>query len=279
MPAVATNIHPTAIVDPSAQLGDGVTIGPGAIIGPGCIVGDGSRLQAGAILVENTTLGARNDVHAGAILGGDPQDRSFNRGDDVGSLIIGDQNVFREGVTLNRGVGSAGPTRIGHGNYFMACSHAGHNCIVGNGNNFANGSCLAGHVHVGDHCFISAHAGVHQFVTIGDLVMMRGIAGVSMHVPPFVVVRNINNVVCLNSVGLRRCKDFSSDELHELREAFGIVYRGRSARTLSRALEAAQARQWGRAAAQFFDFIQRMIAADPPRSRGICPARHMLKNT
>lgn len=279
MPTAATNIHPTAIVDPSAQLGEGVAIGPGAIIGPGCLVGDGSRIGAGAILVENTALGAHNNVHAGAILGGEPQDRSFNRDDDVGSLIVGDRNVFREGVTLNRGVGTAGPTRVGHDNYFMACAHVGHNCIVGNDNNFANGAVLAGNVHVGDRCFFSAHAGVHQFVTIGDLVMMRGNSGVTMHVPPFVIVRDINNVVSLNSIGLRRSQDFSSEELHELREAFGIVYRDRSSKTLSRALEEAQSRQWGRAAAQFFEFIQREFAAQPPRNRGICPARSMPENT
>ena len=279
MPATAINIHSTAIVDPSAQLGEGVEIGPGAIIGPGCVVGDGSHVHAGAILIENTTLGAGNDVHSGAVLGGDPQDRSFNRDDDVGALIIGDQNIFREGVTLSRGVGAAGPTRVGDENYFMACSHAGHNCVVGDGNNFANGAVLAGHVHIGNRNFLSAHVTVHQFVTIGDLVMMRGQAGATMHVPPFVIVRDINNIVSLNSVGLRRSNRFSSEELHELREAFGIVYRGRCGRTLSRALEAARARQWGRAASEFFNFIHRELAAQPPRNRGICPARSMSKNT
>lgn len=264
-------IHSTAIVDPAAALAEDVRIDAGAYVGPGCHLGPRTRVLTRAIVLENTSLGADNEVHPYAVLGGDPQDRAFDRDVDPGELIIGDRNIFREGVTISRGAGDAGPTRIGSDCFFMAYSHAGHNAIVGDGVVMTNHAAIAGHVRLGDRCVLSAHALVHQFCDVGAYAMFQAYAGVSMHTPPYVIVaRHDNAAAGLNLVGLRRSGEFEREDLTQIKEAHRLIYRGD--RIFTRALEEAQRREWRPAARRFIEFIRQALEQPPPRDRGVVAA-------
>ena len=266
----APSVHPTAHVDDSARLGEGVVVERGCVVGPGCVVGAGTRLMAGSMLVEHTTLGERNVLHPYAVLGGDPQDFKFTRDNGPGELIIGDGNVFREQVTINRGAGAAGPTRIGSGCMFMAGAHAGHNAVVGDKVILANCASIAGHARVGDGCVLSAYCGVHQFTIVGEMAMFQGLTGASAHAPPFVILKEINIVAGLNRVGLRRSGKFTAQELGELKEAFRLIYRRRT--PMRDALAAADERTWTGPAARFLSFIREAMAMAPPYKRALCDA-------
>lgn len=263
-------VHRTAVVDPTAVLGESVEVGPGAYVGPRCEIGAGCRLLPNAVVLTHTILGAGNVVHPGAVIGGDPQDRKFNPA-VPGRLLVGDNNIFREGVTINRSVGDDRPTRIGSGCMFMTSSHVGHNSVVEDGVTMANGAAIAGHAVLGAGCFLSSHTAVHQFCTIGELVMFQHGAGTSQHVPPFVLLANgINRVVGLNRVGLTRSARFNSADRDDLKEAYKLLYRGRDERMLGEALGEANGRQWGRCAEMFLGFVRDALAWDPPRRRGVC---------
>ncbi len=270
---MGAQVHPTAEAHASATLEEGVQVGAGAIIGPECVIGAGTRIREHAVIVERTRMGEGNDVHPGAVLGGDPQDRSFDAratGEDRGLLLIGSGNVFREGSTFSRGAGEAGPTRIGDGGYFMTCAHAGHNCVIGDQMTMANGAALAGHVRVGDGCFLSAHVSVHQFCDVGEMVMFQASSAVSMHAPPYVVLSGPNGVVGLNKVGLRRSGRFTPEELSELKEAFRLFYAEERRRDFSARLEEAAHRSWSGPAARFVGFMREAASMAPPRNRGVC---------
>jgi UDP-N-acetylglucosamine acyltransferase len=270
-----TSIHPNAVIDPSAVLGDDVVIDHGAFVGPNCVVGAGTHLRPYSVLVENFTLGEHNEVHEYAVLGGDPQDRKFDRAKDVGSLVIGDRNIFREHVSVNRGCGGAGPTTIGDNVFFMAGSHAGHNVKVADDVVLANCVMLAGHVRVGKGTFIGGGAGVHQFVIVGDRVMMQGHASITMHVPHYVMAAQSNDIYGLNRVGLRRCGEFTREEIMEVKDAFRVAFsegavdkRG----VLDRALE----RDWGKPALAFLTFCRAALDMEAPYNRGlVSPSRAM----
>jgi len=271
MPGVGTEttVHRTAEIDPAAVLGAGVTVGPGAVVGPGCVIGDGCRIGPRAVIVRRTTLGASCAVHAGAVLGDDPQDRAY-REDDPGSLEIGSRVIVREFVTLHRGAGKAGPTVIGDGCYLMACSHVGHNCRVGAGVVLTNYAGLAGHVRVGDGCVFSGHAAAHQFCDIGEGCMFQAGARVSQHVPPFCIVhRDGNRTAGINAVGLRRA-GVSRASIDEVRRVYSLLFR--SGRLLPAALKDAASRGWGPEATRMIEFCQRALALEPPRARGVCRA-------
>lgn len=220
----AVVIHPTAVVDPGARLHPGCRIGPHAVIdahvelGPGCIVGPGVYLTG------HTTAGARNVFHAGAVIGDAPQDLKYAGAPT--RLRIGDDNVFREHVTLHRSTRESGDTVIGNGNLLMAGSHVGHDCTVGDRNILANGSLLAGHVHVGDRAFISGNCLVHQMCRVGRLALMQGGSAISKDLPPFCIARGDNGVAGLNVIGLRRAGIPAGERL-ELRRAYHRIFRSR----------------------------------------------------
>jgi len=273
MATITTDIHPDAEVHETAELGEGVRVERGAVIGPHCRVGAGSRIMTRAILLEHVEMGRDNVAHPYAVLGGDPQDFKFDREQDPGRLVIGDGNVFREGVTLNRGAGEAGPTTIGDGCYLMANAHAGHNAKIGDRVVMANNVCMAGHAMVGDACIFSAGTLVHQYTRLGRMIMLRGMGGIAMHAPPFVIARDgISQIVSLNLVGLRRA-GFSKEEMASLKEAYRLFYRTRRAgrATFADALEEADKRQWSPAAQEFVDFIRWALSQKPPFDRGVCP--------
>ena len=197
-------IHPSAVIDPQATLGQGVRVGPYAVIEAQVNVGDDCHIGAHALLSGPLTLGPRNTVGAHAVLGQAPQDHGY-QGEPT-SVVIGSDNVFREFVTIHRAsTKEEGITRIGDHNLLMAYSHVGHDGQLGSFITIANAAQLAGHVQVADRAYISALVGVHQFVHIGTLALLGGGAVVTQDVAPFCMVTgNRARLRGLNTTGLRR---------------------------------------------------------------------------
>jgi UDP-N-acetylglucosamine acyltransferase len=275
IPTPTPRIDPTAYVHPTAELGDGVVIGRHAYVGPGCALGDGTVLMHNATVLAHTRMGSRNVVHPGAVLGGDPQDRAFNP-DVPGALHVGDDNIFREGVTVSRSTGEDRPTRIGSRCMFMACSHAGHNALVGDGVVLVNSAVLAGWTEVGNGATLSGFCGVHQFCRVGEGVMFRGRAIATKHVPPFVVMTEFNQVVGLNRVGIRRNPNLTASERLDIRLAFRAFYgaeRDRAVRPLRERLDALDALTLAPAAERFRAFIHECLNAEGRFRRGVAGRR------
>ena len=220
-------IHPTAVIDPEVVLVPDVRVGPYAVIEGPVEVGPGCVIEAHASLSGPLTLGRDNFVGHGAVLGKSPQHRGY-QGEET-SVRIGDDNVFREFVTIHRGtVQGGGTTWIGDRNMFMIGSHVGHDARIGSGCTVVNYALVAGHVTLDDGCVLSGHTAVQQRVRIGRLAMLGGMAATSKDIPPFVLQQGYNCVTGLNVVGLRR-SGCSSTSIDGLRQAFRIFYReGRS---------------------------------------------------
>lgn len=197
-------IHPTAIVEEGAQLGEGCEI------------------QAYAIVTKHCVLGDRVIVHPFAVLGGDPQYLKFDRVTASG-VRIGAGSVIREHVTVNRSIHAGAFTTVGENCFMMASSHVAHDCVVGNHVVFANAALLAGHVTVGDHTFLGGAAAVHQFCRIGEGVMVAGHAAITRDVAHFTMVAERDEVVGFNAIGLRR-RGMSRPAIAELKQAFHAVY-------------------------------------------------------
>jgi UDP-N-acetylglucosamine acyltransferase len=221
--AISELIHPTAVIAPEAELAADVQVGPYAIIegpvriGPGCII-EGHACLSGPL-----TMGRDNFVGHGAVLGKSPQSRAY-RGEPT-LLEIGDENTFREHVTVHRGtVDGGGVTSIGDHNLLMIGSHLGHDTKVGDGCTLVNGALVAGHVQLADNCILSGHAAVQQRVRIGRLAMLGGLGSTSKDIPPFVLQQGYNCVSGLNLVGLRR-SGVSTEAINALREAFRVLYK------------------------------------------------------
>lgn len=216
------SIHPSAIVDPGAEIGAGVSIGPYAVLGPGVRLGDGCRIHAHAVL-EHATLGPNCEVYPHASIGLPAQHLRYKG--EPSSVIAGSGTIFREGVTVHRGTAfDQSVTRIGDNCYFMALSHVAHDCKVGNNVTMANGSLLAGHVEVGDSTFISGLAAVHQFCRIGTGAMVAGGAMAVQDVAPFCVAQGDRAVIRgINLVGMRRLK-YDREAIRDLKEAYRTVF-------------------------------------------------------
>jgi UDP-N-acetylglucosamine acyltransferase len=230
-------IHPTAIIDHEAVIAPDVQIGPYALvegpveIGPGCVI-EGHACLSGPLV-----MGRENFVGHAAVLGKSPQHRGY-RGEPTG-IQIGDQNVFREFVTVHRGtVQGNGVTVIGHRNMFMCGSHVGHDTSVGNGCTVVNNALLGGHVVLEDDCILAGATAVQQRVRIGRLAMLGGTGGTTKDVPPFILQQGYNCVTGLNIVGIRRA-GFSTTAINALRQSFRILYR--EGRSLSAALDRIEA--------------------------------------
>jgi UDP-N-acetylglucosamine acyltransferase len=266
-----SKIHPTAIVHPSAVISDDVEIGAYSVVEADVVIGPGSVLRGHATLRRYTTIGQNNMVDSHAVLGGIPQDLKFNP-HTVSYLRVGDQNTFREGVTISRATGEGEATLVGSRTYWMTAAHAGHNAVVEDDALLVNGSALAGHTFLGRGAILSAHVVVHQFCWVGEGVMSQGNSATSMHVPPFALFAGANRVISLNVIGLRRSKEISEEDRRQVREAFDLIYR--SGLTVSEALRVMDERtEWGPAATRFRDFVHRAVSAPPPYRRGICPMR------
>lgn len=221
-PAAGVHIHPTAIVDGSAILGMDVEIGPFVIVEAGARIGDRTRIFASAFVAEHAEIGADCELHPGAVVGRAAQIRDLDG--FGGGLTIGARTVIREHVTVHRASQAGSVTVIGPDNFLMAGCHVAHDCRLGSGVTIANGALLAGRVTIGDKVFISGNVVVHQFVRIGDLAMIGGLARVSKDVPPFMLVVGDSKVCGVNVIGMRR-SNMSAAQRLAVRRAYAILYR------------------------------------------------------
>jgi len=217
-------IHPTAIVDPAAELAATVVVGPYAVIGPGVEVGEGTTIGAHAVIEGPATIGRDNRIFAHACLGGAPQDMKY-RGEPT-ALAIGDRNTIREFCTFNRGTTQdSGITRIGDDNWIMAYVHIAHDVQLGNRTILANNATLAGHVHIGDWVIVGGLTGVHQFCHIGAHAMTGFQSHVAQDVPPFMMaVGHPLAVRGFNIEGLRR-RGFSAERIAQVKQMHRLIYR------------------------------------------------------
>jgi len=227
-------IHSTAIIHPGAQLDPSVTVGPFALVDAHVIIGKSCRIGPHCHLTGHTAIGANNTFHTGCVIGDAPQDLKYR--EEPTRLRVGDNNAFREHVTVHRSNQEAEETVIGSDNFFMAHSHVGHNAAVSDHVIVANGALLGGHVVVQDRAFISGNCLVHQFVRVGTLSLMQGGSAISKDLPPYCVARGENGICGLNSVGLRRA-GFTSEQRAELKRLYHALFRG--GQNLSTALAAA----------------------------------------
>ena len=220
-----TAIHPSAVVDPGARLGEGVRIGPFAYVGPEVEIGDGTVIGPHCTITGPTRIGRDNHFVGQAAIGGDPQDKKY-KGERV-ELVIGDRNQVREFVTVNRGTGAGGGiTRIGSDNMLLAYTHVAHDCIVGNHCVFSNNSTLAGHVTIEDWVIMSGFAGVHQFCRVGAHAFIGMGVLLSGDVPPFTMVAGdaAGRPRGINSEGLKR-RGFDADRIAAIKRAYRALYR------------------------------------------------------
>ena len=217
-------IHPTAVIDPGARLGEGVSVGAFTLVGPDVEIGDRCQIGPHCSFAGPTRIGRDNRFIGHCAIGGEPQDKKF--AGERTELVIGDRNVFREFVTLNRGTGNGGGvTRIGDDNWMLAYTHVAHDCIVGNHCIFSNNTTLAGHVTVGDWVIISGFAGAHQFCRIGAHAFLGMGALANGDVTPFTMVggNSIGRPRGINSEGLKR-RGFSPERIAAIKRAYRTLY-------------------------------------------------------
>jgi UDP-N-acetylglucosamine acyltransferase len=227
-------IHPTAIVDPTAEIDESVEIGPYTIVQKNVIIGQGTRIGPHVVIGEGTQIGQRCQIYQFASVGEAPQALAY-RGEKT-FLILGDQNIVREFVTLNRGTaGGGGKTVIGNQNLFMAYSHVAHDCQLGNQVILANGATLAGHITIEDHAVIGGLSAIHQFCRIGTHAFISGMTGITLDVPPYMLASGSRaRLFGLNTVGLKRFH-FSEASVKALKKAYRIIFR--SGLTLEKAVK------------------------------------------
>ena len=217
-------IHPSATIEPGAELHPSVQVGPCSLIESGAHIGADCVIHSCVRITSATRMGAGNTVHHGTVIGDLPQDLSFAPTTNT-YVEIGERNTFREHVTIHRATKPGSATRIGSDNFLMAYSHVAHDCMLGDRNVFANNATLGGHVDVDHHCFLSGHVAIHQFARIGAYVMVSGLSGVSQDVPPFVTVDGHRaDIVGLNVVGLRRA-GLDQGARRRIKAAYQLIYR------------------------------------------------------
>jgi UDP-N-acetylglucosamine acyltransferase len=223
------SIHPTALVDPGAELHDSVEVGPYCIIGPRVVLGPGCRLGAHVVVQGPTTVGPGCRFHPSSSIGSDPQDLKY-QGEET-RLEIGASNTIREFVTINRGTrGGGGVTRIGDDNLLMAYSHVAHDNQVGNRVIMANAATLAGHVTIADDATVGAFSGIHQFCRVGREAFIGGYSVVTQDALPFVkTVGNRARTFGINTIGLQR-KGYPTETIEALQRAYRLLFRAKLAR-------------------------------------------------
>lgn len=218
-------ISPLSHVDPRAELGEDVEIGPFCSIGPDVVLGDRCKLISHVALLGLTRIGSNNQFHPGAVIGGDPQDYSYSGAPT--RVEIGDDNIFREGVTVNRAAEKEDHvTVVGNRCFLMANSHVGHNCRVGNNVAFCNGVLLGGHVHVHDFAILSGNVCVHQFASVGTSAFISGGSRVVVDVPPYMLMQGNDDpqIVTINLVGMQR-RGISQDAIRVVKRAHKLLFR------------------------------------------------------
>lgn len=259
MPDPSAKIAPTARVHPEAAIGEGVVVGDFAIVERDVSIGAGTILEPYVFVKRWTTLGERNQVSAGTVLGTDPLDKTFS---GVRSYLrIGHGNIIREHYTISRGTAPESETVVGDGNYVMTSGHIAHNCRIGNRTVIASCALVAGHVEVEDEAFISGGVVIHQFSKVGRLAMVAGNTRVNSDLPPYFLYAGYNvEAKGINLVGLKRA-GFSAAEIQAVKNAYRILYR--SGLKLETALERIEAEVAGDHARHLVEFIR-------SSKRGIC---------
>jgi len=251
-------IHPTAVIDPKAEIHPSVVIGPYSVIDGTVRIGEDCRIGPHVYITGHTTIGVRNKFYPGAVIGEAPQDLAYKGAPT--RLQIGDDNTFREAVTVNRSTKEGTETVVGSRNLLMACTHVAHDCRLANNIIMANGAVFGGYVEVEDRALISATCKVHQFVRVGTLAMMQGGAAISKDLPPFTLASGLNGISGLNIVGLRRA-GFKPEERLELKRLYHALFR--AGQNLRVAAASAQATFTSRGSRMILEFI----AAS---KRGVC---------
>ena len=241
-------IHPTAIVDPGAQIGAEVEIGPYSIVGAGAVIGDKCLLQSHVVIEGSVTMGTGNFIGHGAIIGPVPQDLGFNTEIKSG-VQIGNGTVIRESCTIHRSDSEGSNTVVGDKSFLIVGTHLGHDCRIGNGVVIANNCLLAGHVRIDDGAFVGGGSRFHQSIRIGRLVMAEG--RFTKNLPPFMSAAK-NQVYGMNIIGLRRA-GFTQAERDEVKAAFKLLYR--SGLNTKQALEKVAEAGFGPIGREFFDFV------------------------
>jgi len=256
-------IHQTAIVDPGAELGEGVEVGPFSIIEDGVIIGANCKIGSHCVIKSGVTMGSGNSLDVGVVLGSDPQDAKYHG--EPSFVEIGDDNLIREYVTIHRATGENEVTAVGDGNFLMAYAHLGHNVRIGSHCSLASFAGLSGHCIVHDRAIIGGLSGLHQYVTVGRMCMIGGHSRVTRDIPPFTTAQG-NEVHAINVIGLQR-NDVSREDQAALRDTFKTIYRSdlnttdaieqiRSAGALSPLVE------------EFVEFIELINAGGRGRQQG-----------
>lgn len=255
---MTARIHPTALVDSGAQIGNDVEIGAFAIVGPGCVVGDECVIAARATLERNVLLGKQVKVGSSSVLGGDPQDLKF-KGEQT-TVEIGEGTTIREFTTINRGTSHSFKTMVGKNCFLMSYVHLAHDCRIGDGVIISNGTQLAGHVTIDEKAIVSGLVGFHQFATIGRYSFIGGCSRVAKDVPPYVkAVGNPIKLYGLNSVGLER-NGFPEEVRRELKRAYRLFFKSE--------LNLSQARERAAAELHAYPEIQEFLAFFDRSDRG-----------
>ena len=234
-------IHNSAVIEPGAEIGTDVSIGPYSVVGANVKIGDGCRLSAHVVIEGHTTIGEKNQFFPFTAIGGEPQSVAY-KGEPT-ETRIGNNNIFRENITVNRGtIIDEGITSIGDNNLFMAYVHIAHDCRLGSDLLFSNNASLAGHVHVGDYVGLAGYTLVHQFCRIGAHSFCSVNTFCIQDIPPYTLVAG--NKAITHGINVRglRGRGFSKEEITELKRAYKIIYR--SGHTLPVALQEIEARQW-----------------------------------
>jgi UDP-N-acetylglucosamine acyltransferase len=258
---MSTHFHPSAILDPSCEIGPDVRIGPYAVVEANAVIGEGCRISAHAIICQGTRLGARNQVGYGAVLGGEPQDYAYKGGPS--RVEIGSDNRIREYVTIHRASTENGATRVGNANFIMGGVHLGHDVEVGDRAILANNTLLGGYVKVGDGAFLGGATIVHQLTRIGTLAITRGGTRLGKDVPPYFMAVDTNEVSGTNRIGMRRA-GFSHETRRAVQAAFDLLYK--SNLNVTQALEQLERETHPAEMTHLIEFIRES-------KRGICRAQ------
>ncbi len=254
-------IHPSASVHPNAQLHEGVIVGQGAIIGPEVIIGSGTSVGPNSVVDGKTTLGKNNKIFPNVFLGLEPQDLKYKGANT--ELIIGDDNTFRECVTINKATNQGEKTIIGNNNLIMAYSHIGHNCEIGNNVILSNSVQVAGHVIIEDSAIVGGCLGIHQFVHIGYLSMIGGMTRVTRDIPPFCLAEGSpGRLRGLNKVGIKRSGLIEENNLNFklLLETWLLLFK--SDYVISEAVEVAMSKELDSSSKRLCEFIKDSISSN-----------------
>jgi len=257
----SVKVHPNAFVDPSAELHDGVIISQGAIIGPDVTIGEGTEIGPNAVVSGRTQIGIKNKVFPNVFIGLDPQDLKYKGAST--EVIIGDNNTFRECVTINKATDEGEKTIIGNNNLLMAYSHIGHNCELGNGIVLSNSVQVAGHVKVEDKAIIGGCLGVHQFVHIGYLAMIGGMTRVDRDVPPFCLAEgHPGRLRGLNRIGIKRSGLMENNDfdLKTLQNTWNLLFK--SNEPISNSLEKAIKGELDLSSSKLCNFLKESISKE-----------------